>query len=377
MPIQAGTYKVRGKMENRSYYKPKYSEQHLVRSINQQMSERVKTEPRFANTRKCAEEFGVATGMSRELFDHLKAYGANITNQTLRNKLTQRLLNDVRHDTAHVFGQRTLNNRLWQNETRAFLNTCSRPGWSSLYPDNISVEMEYEKTSSGVHTIFHVHIPCDEQNNTRLRTEGIKNVSYQIYAMRMYAKQYNPATGKYYPTTGAVMSIFDDGFADHEWNDNYDYDITKNGMYWFGDDPSCIGYFLVVANATKSGNPEENQLQSMSAFKVLPITIKEGSFDPTTYGLDYIEYAGMRYYEDMKAFTFDSEISGTITAHVHIPNGQTLTSVSGKINGTTVPTTIVSNSIVTIGTNASVDGLPVYVVYLELNHVPVRLELAP
>lgn len=377
MPKQVGTYKVKGKMEGRSYYKPKYSEDHLLRSINPQMSERVKTDPKFVNTRKCAEEFGVATGMSQELFDHLKSYGANITNQTLRNKLTQQLLKDVRHDTEHIFGQRTLNNRLWQIETRAFLNTCSRPGWGSLYPDNISVEMEYVKTASGVNTTFHVHIPCDEQNNTRLRTEGIKNVTYQIYALRMYAKQYNPSTGKYYPTAGMVMSIFDESFAASEWDDNYDYDITKGGTYWFGDDPSCIGCFLVVANATKSGNPEENQLQSMSAFKVLPIIIKEGGFDPTTYGIDYIEYAGVRYYEDMKSFVFDPEISDKITAHVHIPRDQSLITVSGKINGETVPTTIVSNSIVTIGSDVLVEGLPVYVVGLTLNGVATRLELAP
>lgn len=376
MPKQVGTYKVKGKMEGRSYYKPKYSEDHLLRTINPQMSERVKKDPKFLNTRKCAEEFGVATGMSRELFDHLKSYGANITNQTLCNKLTQRLLSDVRHDTEHIFGQRMLNNRLWQVETRSFLNTCSRPGWGSIYPDNLSVEMQYEKTSSGVRTHFHVHIPCDEQNNTRLRAEGFKSVSYQIYAMRFYSKRYNPSTGKYYPTTGAVLTVFDEGFIASEWDDNYDYDITKNGMYWFGDDPSCIGFFLVVANASKSGNPEQDQLQSMSAFKLLPVTIREGSFDPTTYAIDYIEYAGVRYYEDMKYFVFDPEISETITAHVHIPSDQTLTNVSGGINGTTVPTTIVSNSIVTLGSNVFVEGASVLLVYLELNHVPVRLELA-
>lgn len=375
MPIQAGTYKVRGKMENRSYYKPKYSEQHLVRSINQQMSQRVKTEPRFANTRKCAAEFGVATGMSGEIFETLRSYGAKITNQTLSNKLTQRLLSDVRKDTEHVFGQRTLNNRLWQDETRAFLNTCSRPGWGSLYPDNLRVEMEYENTSSGVRTIFHVHIPCDEQNNARLRTEGIKSVSYQIYAVQTFAKHYNPSTGKYYPTTGSVLPIFDEGFSHIEWDDNYDYDITKSGTYFFGDDPSSIGYFLVVANATKSGNPEDNQLQSMSAFKVLPVVMSEGSFDPTRYGIKYIEYGGKRYYEGMKSFAFDPEVSETITAHVHIPTGQTITSVTAKINGTSVPATIVSNSVINIGSNVAVEGISVYVVLLTINNVPARIEL--
>lgn len=376
MPIQAGTYKVRGKMENRSYYKPKYSEQHLVRSINQQMSERVKTEPRFANTRKCAAEFGVATGMSGEIFDILRSYGAKITNQTLNNKLTQRLLKDVRQDTEHVFGQRTLNNRLWQNETRSFLNTCSRPGWSSLYPDNIRVEMEYNNSASGIQTNFRVHIPCKEQNNARLRTEGVKWISYQIYAVRIFAKQYNPATGKYYPTTGDVLPIFDEAFDDTEWGEDHNYNSTKSGMYWFGDDPSTIGYFLVVANATKSGNPEDNQLQSLSAFKVLPVVMSEGSFDPTTYGIKYLEFGGKRYYESMKSFVFDPEVSKTITAHVHIPTGQTITSVTAKINGTTAPATIVSNSIINIGTNAFVEGISVYVVLLIINNVPARIDLA-
>lgn len=60
MPKQSGIHQFRGKYGTTCYYFRKGSQNGLQRGINQQMSERVKRDPNFANTRLYASEFDIA-----------------------------------------------------------------------------------------------------------------------------------------------------------------------------------------------------------------------------------------------------------------------------------------------------------------------------
>lgn len=64
MAQQTGTYRLRGKLRGLSYYRSAAKGTDSVRSINASMSERVKTEPAFANTRLYANKFGTSCNIS-------------------------------------------------------------------------------------------------------------------------------------------------------------------------------------------------------------------------------------------------------------------------------------------------------------------------
>lgn len=58
MAKQRGIHQIRGKIDNLSYYEQKYVRGGLIRRINAAMSERLKTDSAFANTRTANELFG-------------------------------------------------------------------------------------------------------------------------------------------------------------------------------------------------------------------------------------------------------------------------------------------------------------------------------
>lgn len=64
MAQQTGTYRLRGKLRGLSYYRSAAKGTDSVRSINASMSERVKTEPAFANTRLYANKFGTSCNIA-------------------------------------------------------------------------------------------------------------------------------------------------------------------------------------------------------------------------------------------------------------------------------------------------------------------------
>lgn len=58
MAKQRGVHQIKGKINNLCYYEQKYVRGGLIRRINEAMSERLKTDPVFANTRRANKIFG-------------------------------------------------------------------------------------------------------------------------------------------------------------------------------------------------------------------------------------------------------------------------------------------------------------------------------
>lgn len=126
MPKQLGTYKVRGKMDGKSYYKPKNTEDYLFRSINQQMSERVKTEPKFAKTRAYAAEFGVCAELSNSIVSVFNRRFPNALAHKSNAPLTKLFMDILNQDQDHPLGQRQLMGGTWQKSVITHLNNMSK-----------------------------------------------------------------------------------------------------------------------------------------------------------------------------------------------------------------------------------------------------------
>ena len=69
MAKQRGIHQISGKINNLCYYEQKYVRGGLIRRINDAMSERLKTDPVFANTRRANKIFGGCSIVAKTLLD--------------------------------------------------------------------------------------------------------------------------------------------------------------------------------------------------------------------------------------------------------------------------------------------------------------------
>lgn len=205
MPKQAGTYKVRGKMDNRSYYKPKNSKDYLHRSINQQMSERVKTEPNFAVTRSYAAEFAAATNNSSVV---IKLLGdrSEFMNKAYRSaRLTRFFTQYQRIDALQALGFRGWNNQLWQSNLRGELNRFAKNTNLSMYNNGWSVGLAQEISQGLPWTRLTATLNNLLFDDNALKAQGIYKYVTEFYVCKFTAARYSETS--------------------HTWEDAADYTL--------------------------------------------------------------------------------------------------------------------------------------------------------
>lgn len=93
MAKQRGIHQIKGKINNLCYYEQKYVKGGLIRRINEAMSERLKSDPAFANTRHANAIFGGASmcaGALLEFFSSRATYLFKPYRQALLTKLVMK-----------------------------------------------------------------------------------------------------------------------------------------------------------------------------------------------------------------------------------------------------------------------------------------------
>lgn len=97
MAKQRGIHQISGKINNLCYYEQKYVRGGLIRRINEAMSERLKTDPLFANTRRANTIFGGCSLLAScflEFFGSRNTYLFKPYRHALLTKLVQTYLLD-------------------------------------------------------------------------------------------------------------------------------------------------------------------------------------------------------------------------------------------------------------------------------------------
>lgn len=100
MAKQSGIHQLRGKVGEMSYYRQSGVQQGLVRSINQGLSERVKTSQEFANTRLNNEEFKTATEFAAALLNGVVPIYRPMFNVFRNAKLSGKVLSIIKSNTG-------------------------------------------------------------------------------------------------------------------------------------------------------------------------------------------------------------------------------------------------------------------------------------
>lgn len=107
MPKQKGLYQLQGKAQGMCYYSQAGVKLPLMRTINQGMSERVKTSDEFENTRKNNWEFALANSMATSLYNFIYPNWRSMFRRFTIPYMTARLLEEIKNGTGD-WGERHL-----------------------------------------------------------------------------------------------------------------------------------------------------------------------------------------------------------------------------------------------------------------------------
>lgn len=217
MPRQISTIQIRGKHNGQSFYTIKGKTGGFMRNINQAMSERVKTEENFANTRRYASEFGHVQEWLRAYSWEAQINELRSGKKTLRSMIAERLLSTLHHMTDAPVGQRVLPETGWQKPIETLINNSQTKKISQDFLSALSVDWWYESEGGSVTVDIKLNTEADMFGEWRckgadymsVRMEGV-NLQCASYSAETDTEYwgFNPVTGLYAPVQRRYHKLF-------------------------------------------------------------------------------------------------------------------------------------------------------------------------
>lgn len=202
MPKQTSLIKIRGKADGNSFYFSKNGG-HLVRSINADMSQRVKTDPAYMLTRANAAEFGSLAMLLGQMIS-VSPFRKNYVLNPIQCGLQVRRWLPFLQSQSGYPGQRELDDdarkELWPSFNRYSKNPIPDIFTQGLYPGCIQVTNtqgnEFKINNGDGLTV-------DPSKTEYLRYRGVHHFVVQLSYMQTPTPYYDPATQKYKMATTA------------------------------------------------------------------------------------------------------------------------------------------------------------------------------
>lgn len=203
MAKQRGIYKSAGKIEGRSYY---YSQTggYLSRNINPGMSDRVKTDAAFANTRRNANEFGGAGKLAGAIIRPVSQRWRYILNPTATGDLAKVIAEGMRLDTLNVWGHRELQ-LIAMAGVQDVYNQQSKNEMPSIIVQGLASGNIYSDRSKFLVSANDVEMDGDFVNT--MLAKGAEGVIVNVYSFSASVPKVNPASGKYFATTSRLLLL--------------------------------------------------------------------------------------------------------------------------------------------------------------------------
>lgn len=203
MPKQSSLFKVRGKMDGNSFY---YSSLggYQFRKINPNMSERVKTEDQFINTRRNAAEFGAAGSMAgaicRAFFQSFRFVGT----PKLNGILTKLIDGLIRANTSGQWGQRNVMVSLMPEIQHTF-NRCLKNPFPQLFKDYVDTQMQWDDANSMIK--WNTTLETTTEFEQEILDMGCTGFGFLQFIMAATNPQYMSSTGKYFPCVANTIQL--------------------------------------------------------------------------------------------------------------------------------------------------------------------------
>lgn len=192
MAKQSGIHQLRGKVGEHSYYRQTGISSGLMRSINQGLSQRVKTGEEYANTRLNNTEFGAAANVAGLLGQMVQPKFRPMVLPFSQSKMAKEILKVARQH-AENWGQRVVT-----SEDTAKL--CEILSSTSKRNINEFLSVDVTRTSA---SIANVSAEYSNEQASLMASLGISNISVSAVQIDLATGQWNPlalemATGYFY-----------------------------------------------------------------------------------------------------------------------------------------------------------------------------------
>lgn len=189
MAKQSGIHQLRGKVGEHSYYRQTGIESGIVRSINQAMSGKVKTDEAFANTRLNNAEFGQAGRIASILGQYISPKFRPMVLPFSQSKMAKILLNYLKTDSVSPWGQRNLTPSNSGDAQVAALNAVAKNNFKEF---GITIVVDEEKTE--------VTFTTSPTTIEKLSAIGADGVIVKFIASTSWIGKYMTSEKKYAPS---------------------------------------------------------------------------------------------------------------------------------------------------------------------------------
>lgn len=261
MAKQSGIHQLRGKYGNNVYYTQKGVAGGLVRKINEGMSNRVKNDAAFANTRRNAAEFGAAGNFAGASVRSISQRWRTILDPFATGKLGKDMLPLIKADATGEWGQRGLSGTTWQDIFRQKLAGYAKNQYSENFAVGLTAKYDTESLS--------VEGTTTAQTSEGLLARGAEGVVYEFYLYTSEFGVFSEAAEKY---QSSVSSIDLMGSVDAEIGAVTSLAVSKtftSGYYTDADTRATA--VLVVAKPYKVVNNVKYTLQELCSFDLIKI----------------------------------------------------------------------------------------------------------
>lgn len=202
MAKQSGIHQLRGKVGEHSYYKQTGVASGLVRSINQGMSQRVKTSDEYANVRLNNAEFGQGGRIAAVLARYITPKYRPMVLPFSQSKMAKIVLEYIKNDTSAPWGERNIVAANSGEMQVAALNAVVKNRFAD-YGFQLSVD---EETTT-------LTMRASAETVSKLSAIGADGLDVRFLATTTWIGTYDEGNRRYSPSY-ARANIYDDELSD-------------------------------------------------------------------------------------------------------------------------------------------------------------------
>lgn len=258
MAKQSGIHQLRGKFGGNVYYSQKGVDGGLVRKINEGMSSRVKNDAAFANTRRNANEFGFAGGLSGAAVRSISKRWRTILDPFAVGKFASSLIQIIRTSNNGDWGGRVVGMSVNANLIKTGINVHAK----NQYSENFAMGITYEIPETGG---VNITGSTTAETSQGLKDRGAEGVLYEFYAYDLFEGQFVESAGRYTPSSSAITLL---GSVDAEIGQVTSLNIQSPTAV-LPTSSEHLFAVLVVALPYKVVHNEKYTLQELCSFELI------------------------------------------------------------------------------------------------------------
>lgn len=202
MAKQKSIFKIKGVVDGQSFFYSKLGGYQL-RKINPNMSDRVKTEPAFENTRLAAQEFKGAASTASAIVRGVTSRWRFFTTPKLVGDLTKYIIAQNPIDESHPWGQRSLIQNVMAN-VQNYYNARQKVQMPSFIQDYFDRKVTYDSNTQHLNLSVALTMTVDDQKQLMLK--GATHLLVEIWAYEVVFSHYDVHLKQWIPALSRLSS---------------------------------------------------------------------------------------------------------------------------------------------------------------------------